>query len=115
MDDIIDIVKSTRINGVIATNTTISRANLKASQERISEIGNGGLSGQPVKERATEVIKYLHDNAPDMTIIGVGGIGSGEDAIEKLNAGATLVQVYSGLIYEGPTLIKNINKVILSK
>ena len=114
LDDILDIVKDTKIDGLIATNTTISRANLKEKESRIKEIGAGGLSGKPLKNRATEVIRYLHQQSNgQVKIIGVGGISSAEDALEKLEAGASLVQIYSGLIYEGPALIKRINKALL--
>ncbi len=116
LDDILDIIKETDIEGVISTNTTISRAGLKTSDERIKEIGNGGLSGAPLKARATEVIRYLSQRMhPGKIIIGVGGIGSAADAIEKLEAGASLVQVYSGLVYAGPTLVKEINQAIAKK
>jgi len=116
LDDIIDIVSDTKIEGIIATNTTISRADLNTSASEIETIGNGGLSGKPVKQRSTEVIRYLNKKSNGtLTIIGVGGISSPQDAIEKLEAGASLVQVYSGLIYEGPSLIKRINKAILEK
>ncbi len=116
LDDIIEIVSDTKIDGVIATNTTISRAVLKTPAGEIKRVGAGGLSGQPVKARATEVIKYLHEKSNGkIVIIGVGGIASAEDAIEKLNAGASLVQVYSGLVYEGPGLVKRICKGILKK
>ena len=116
LDDILDIIKDTDIEGVISTNTTISRAGLKTSSERIKEIGNGGLSGAPLKTRATEVISYLSKQMhPNKIIIGVGGICSAEDAIEKLEAGASLVQVYSGLVYAGPTLVKEINQAIAAK
>lgn len=114
LDDIIDIVSETKIEGIIATNTTISRANLKESPAQIKAIGNGGLSGQPVKQRSTEVIRYLHTKSNGkLTIIGVGGIASPQDAIEKIEAGASLVQVYTGLIYEGPSLVKHINNALL--
>ncbi len=114
LDDIIDIVSSTGIDGIIATNTTIARDGLMADAETIEKIGNGGLSGKPLKERSTEVIKYLHDHSGgSFPIIGVGGIHTPEDAIEKLNAGASLVQLYTGFIYEGPDLVKRINKKIL--
>jgi dihydroorotate dehydrogenase len=114
LDDIIDIVADTKIDGVIATNTTISRADLKTKEADISAIGNGGLSGKPAKARSTEVIRYLHEKSNgQIVIIGVGGIASAEDAIEKINAGASLVQVYSGLVYEGPGLVKRINKGLL--
>jgi dihydroorotate dehydrogenase len=116
LDDIIEIVADTKIDGVIATNTTISRAGLKESDASIKAIGNGGLSGQPLTNRSTEVIRYLYQKSnKKMTIIGVGGIASAREAQEKLAAGAALVQVYSGLIYEGPTLIRKINKALLKE
>ena len=116
LDDIIAIVANTKIDGVVATNTTISRNGLKTDKTKVEAIGNGGLSGKPVKDRSTEVIKYLADKSNKaFPIIGVGGIHSAEDAIEKLDAGATLVQLYTGFIYEGPWLIKRINKKILEK
>ena len=116
LDDIIAIVADTKIDGVVATNTTISRNGLKTVKTKLEAIGNGGLSGKPVKDRSTEVIKYLADKSNKaFPIIGVGGIHSAEDAIEKLDAGATLVQLYTGFIYEGPWLIKRINKKILEK
>lgn len=114
LDEVIKIVAQTKIDGIIATNTSTSRDNLKTSKERLNEIANGGLSGKPVNKRSTEVIKYLHEKSnAAFPIIGVGGIHSPEDAIEKLKAGATLVQVYTGFIYEGPSLVKRINKAIL--
>ena len=116
LDDIIDIVKSTKIAGVIATNTTIDRSGLKTSNERLDEIGAGGLSGKPVRVRSTEVIRYLSEKSNKaFPIIGVGGIHSAEDALEKIEAGADLVQVYTGFVYEGPKLIKRINKAILQQ
>lgn len=111
LDDIIDIVKTTGIQGIIATNTTLDRSKLVSNTDKI---GAGGLSGKPVKSRSTEVIRYIHQKSSgSIIIIGVGGIASGEDAIEKLNAGASLVQVYSGMVYEGPGLVKDINNAIL--
>jgi len=116
LDDIIQIVSVTMIDGVIAANTTIDRNGLKTEKNKIESIGDGGLSGKPVKERSTEVIKYLSDKSNKaFPIIGVGGIHSAEDALEKLDAGATLVQVYTGFIYEGPSLVKRINKAILKR
>lgn len=116
LDEIIELVAETKIDGVIASNTSVNREGLKASKERLQEIGNGGLSGQPVKDRSTKVIKYLADNSNKaFPIIGVGGIHSEKDALEKLNAGADLVQIYTGFIYEGPSLVKRINKVILAE
>ena len=116
LDDIIAIVSDTKIDGVVATNTTIGRNGLKTDKTKVEMIGNGGLSGKPVKDRSTEVIKYLADKSnKTFPIIGVGGIHSAEDAIEKLDAGATLIQLYTGFIYEGPRLIRRINKKILEK
>lgn len=116
LDEIIELVAVTKIDGVIASNTSVNREGLKASEERLQEIGNGGLSGQPVKERSTRVIKYLADNSKKaFPIIGVGGIHSEKDALEKLKAGADLVQIYTGFIYEGPSLVKRINKAILAE
>ena len=116
LDDIIDIVADTKIDGVIATNTTIDRSGLKTDKNKVDAIGNGGLSGKPVGLRSTQVIKYLADKSNRaFPIIGVGGIHSVEDALEKLDAGATLLQVYTGFIYEGPSLVKRINKAILKR
>lgn len=116
LDEIIELVAETKIDGVIASNTSTTRDNLNASKERLQEIGNGGLSGQPIKDQSTQVIKYLADTSnKSFPIIGVGGIHSAEDALEKLNAGADLVQVYTGFIYEGPGLIKKINNALLKK
>jgi dihydroorotate dehydrogenase len=110
--DIIDIVKETKIAGVIATNTTTSRDNLKSG----NQIETGGLSGKPLTNRATEVIRFLSEKSNHaFPIIGVGGIHSAEDAIEKLDAGASLIQLYTGFIYEGPALVKAINKAILKR
>lgn len=108
--DIIAIVNDTKIAGVIATNTTLSREGLQS----VNKIEAGGLSGKPLTKRSTEVIRFLAENSnKSFPIIGVGGIHSAEDAIEKLNAGASLVQLYTGFIYEGPQLIKDINKKLL--
>jgi len=108
--DIIDIVAETKISGVIATNTTISRKGLASHHKK----EKGGLSGVPLGKRSTEVIRFLHQYSKGaFPIIGVGGINSAEDALEKLEAGASLVQLYTGFIYEGPALIKSINKALL--
>jgi len=112
LDDIVDIVKETQIAGIIATNTTVVREGLK-SEKLSSE--TGGLSGKPLTERSTEVIRYLSKKSNGaFPIVGVGGVHSPEDAMEKLKAGASLIQLYTGFIYEGPGLIKRINKKILS-
>jgi len=114
LNDIIDIVAETGIDGVIATNTTITRKGLNTPEGEIAAIGAGGLSGKPVRARSTEVIRYLHEKSGGaFPIIGVGGIHSGEDALEKLEAGASLVQLYTGYVYEGPGLVREINKKII--
>jgi len=114
LDDIIDIVKESGIDGVIATNTTISRDGLKTDSSKVENIGAGGLSGKPLTKRSTEVIRYLTTKSNNaFPVIGVGGIHSVKDAYEKLNAGASLIQLYTGFIYEGPSLIKKINKSLI--
>ncbi len=114
LDEIVEVVAATKIDGVIAANTSINRAGLQTSITELETIGNGGLSGKPITERSTAVIKYLSEKSnKSFPIIGVGGIHSAQDAIDKLKAGATLVQVYTGFIYEGPKLVKEINKAIL--
>lgn len=114
LDDIIEIVQETGIHGVIATNTTISREGLETDKKSVDSIGMGGLSGKPLNKRSTEVVKYLHDKSKgSFPIIGVGGIHSEKDALDKLNAGASLIQLYTGFIYEGPGLIKRINNALL--
>lgn len=114
LDDIVAILRETKTDGVIATNTTISRDGLLTNQNVVETIGAGGLSGKPVREKATEVIRYLRQQlGTDYPIIGVGGIMTPEDAIEKLKAGADLVQIYTGFIYEGPGFMKRINRLLL--
>lgn len=113
LDDIVVIIKDTGIEGVIATNTTINRDGLKS--KGVNEMGAGGVSGKPLTNRSTEVIRYLHTQSNgSFPIIGVGGIHSAEDALEKLNAGASLIQLYTGFIYEGPQLVRKINEAILN-
>nr|MBS0037469.1 quinone-dependent dihydroorotate dehydrogenase [Saprospiraceae bacterium] len=109
IDDIVEIVHELDLDGVVATNTTISRAGLQTSEEKIKALGDGGLSGAPLTERSRELVSELREKlGSQYVIIGVGGIMSGEDALKMLNAGADLIQVYSGLIYRGPGLIKEI-------
>ncbi len=116
LDEVIEIVNETKIDGIVATNTSTNRENLKTTPQRLEEISNGGLSGKPLNKRSTEVIKYLHTKSNGkIPIIGVGGIMNAEDAIEKIEAGASLVQIYSGFIYEGPALAKKICKALVSK
>jgi dihydroorotate dehydrogenase len=114
LDEVIELVKLTKIEGIIATNTSTSREGLKTDSKKLNEIGNGGLSGKPLAKRSTEVIRYLSEKSGKaFPIIAVGGIHSAEDALEKIAAGADLVQVYTGFVYEGPGLVKRINKEIL--
>ena len=114
LDEIIELVLATKLEGVIASNTSTSRDHLKTDTTILETIGNGGVSGQPIKEKSTQVIKYLSEKSQKaFPIIGVGGIHSAQDALEKIAAGADLVQIYTGFIYEGPTLIKRINKALL--
>jgi len=109
LDDIIEIVANTKIDGVIATNTTLSRTGLMSSAELTNQAG--GLSGKPLTKRSTEVISYLHTKSKSaFPIIGVGGIHTPEDAQEKLAAGASLVQLYTGFVYEGPGVVKRMNR-----
>jgi len=110
--DIIDIITTVKIEGVIATNTTLSREGL----ESVNKTELGGLSGKPVAERSTEVIRFLYNKSNKaFSIIGVGGIHSPEDAIEKLEAGASLIQLYTGFVYEGPAVVRNINRALLRR
>lgn len=106
LDDIVALVADTGIDGVIATNTTISREGLRTPASEVEAIGAGGLSGAPVRERSTEVVRYLRERG-DFAIIGVGGIEDGPSAREKAEAGADLVQVYSGMVYTGPGIVRD--------
>ena len=116
LDEIVELVRETKIDGVIASNTSTNREGLLASESQLESIGNGGLSGKPIADRSTKAIKYLADASnKSFPIIGVGGIHSAQDALDKINAGADLVQVYTGFIYEGPGLVKKINKALLKK
>jgi len=113
LDDIVEILIQTKIDGVIATNTTIHREGLHTSASELAEIGAGGLSGGPLTQRSTEVIRYLREKlGKDFPIIGVGGIMAPQDALEKIQAGADLIQIYTGFVYEGPGFVKSINRAI---
>lgn len=114
ISDVISVVEETKIQGLIATNTTIAREPLSYTKEEIEKFGAGGLSGLPLTKRSTEVIRYIKTNS-SIPVIGVGGIMNVADALEKLNAGADLIQLYSGFIYEGPQLIRDINKALIKK
>ena len=116
LDEIIELIAETKLDGIIVSNTSVNREGLKTSAETLAEIGNGGLSGKPIRERSTKMIKYLADKSNRaFPIIGVGGIHSAKDAMEKLDAGASLVQLYTGFIYEGPQLINDINQELLTR
>jgi len=116
LDDILSIVLQSNIDGILATNTTINRENLKTDSATIQAIGNGGLSGKPVTKRSTEVLQYLSEKSNHkLPLIGVGGIFSGEDAQEKINAGTSLIQLYTGFIYEGPGLVKRCCKAFRNR
>jgi len=115
LDDVIEIVNETKLAGIVATNTTSARNVVEATPEQIEEIGMGGLSGKPLRTKSTEIIKYIHTKTGGkLPIIAVGGIFTPEDAKEKLDAGASLVQVYTGFIYEGPTIVKNICRSLIN-
>ena len=115
LDDILEIAQETRLSGLVATNTTISRDNLRTDAAQVAALGAGGLSGRPLRARATEVIRYLHQRSHGLLpIIGSGGVHSAADAVEKLAAGAALVQLYTGFIYEGPALVSRINRALVT-
>ena len=110
--DVIAIVKTTKTAGVIATNTTLDRENISSSKK--NEIG--GLSGRPLTQKSTEVVRFLSEKSKKaFPIIGVGGIHDPTDAIEKLNAGADLIQLYTGFVYNGPAIVKRINKALIKE
>jgi dihydroorotate dehydrogenase len=116
LDDVIDIVLETKLAGIVATNTTIQREGLTTQKNKIEHTGSGGLSGKPLKQRSTEIIQYINDKTNGkIPMIAVGGIFTAEDAQEKISAGASLVQVYTGFIYEGPAIAKKICKSFLKK
>ena len=116
LDDILDIAKTEGLSGIISTNTTISRAGLKTPRAEIEAIGNGGLSGKPLQAHSNEVLEYLAGRRHEgLILVGVGGIFTGPDALNKLDAGADLVQVYTGFIYEGPSMLVNICRCLLER
>ncbi len=116
LDEVVEIVLESEIDGIIAANTSVDRSDLQTAETRLNEIGNGGLSGKPITKKSTEVIRYLAQKSNKaFPIIGVGGIHSAEDALEKIAAGADLVQIYTGFVYEGPNLVKSINQALLKQ
>ena len=113
LNDIIEIATEAKLSGLIATNTTVNRAGLLTSEKEIAEIGMGGLSGKPLTQHATQIISHLRTFLPpEIKLIGVGGIMTAQDAVDKIHAGADLVQLYTGFIYEGPSLVTRINKTL---
>ena len=116
LDEVVEIVTETKLDGIIATNTTSLRENIQHENEKAERIGQGGLSGLPLKDKATHAIAYLFKRSEGrIPIVGVGGVFSPADALEKLNAGARLVQVYTGFVYEGPSIARKINKALLKE
>ena len=115
IDNILEIVDRKGVDGLILTNTTISREGLKTSKEKIEKIGNGGLSGKPVGDKSDHILNYIRSINREIPIIAVGGIMTPEDAVRKFQAGANLVQIYTGLIYKGPELVKEINKALVQQ
>ena len=113
LDDVLEVIGSVAVDGLIVSNTTIDHSHLLTSSSKLNKIGAGGLSGEPVFEKSTEQLRYIRSRNASIPIIAVGGISSPERAIEKLKAGADLIQIYTGLIYEGPALVKRINKAIV--
>ena len=111
INDVIDLALEIKLDGLVATNTTISREQLKTKNHKLQTIGAGGLSGLPLKQRSTEIVKYICDKTNGkIPVIASGGIFTAENAKEKINAGASLVQVWTGFIYEGPAIVKRICK-----
>lgn len=111
IDDVVDLAMEIQLDGLVCSNTTISRNGLTTPKEEIEKIGAGGLSGKPVKERSTSIVNYIHQRTKgEIPVIASGGIFTAEDAKEKLNSGASLVQVWTGFIYEGPGIVKRICK-----
>ena len=115
LDDIIAITRELDPDGLIVSNTTIDRSGLVTSKHTIENIGAGGLSGKPVFDKSNDVLKYIRKHLPNIQVIAAGGIHSAQDAVRKIKAGANLVQIYTGLVYEGPALIKRINKELLKQ
>jgi dihydroorotate dehydrogenase len=115
LDDVIEIVQSTGIDGLVATNTTISRDNLVTEKTKVEQMGAGGLSGKILSEKSTEILAYIKQKSNNqIPVIGVGGIHSAQTGQEKINAGASLIQIYTGFIYGGPSLIKQLAKLKIS-
>ena len=113
IDDIIDLAINIKLDGLVVTNTTISRNLLFTASETVKNIGAGGLSGQPLALPSTEMLQYIYQKTNgNLTLIGSGGIFNGDDAVEKFTSGAILIEVWTGFIYEGPSIVKNICKAL---
>ena len=116
LDETLEIIRRLKLDGIVATNTTLSRAGLKTPEEKVRAMGKGGMSGAPLTARSLEVVRYIHEKSEGkLPIIAVGGIMSVQDALNMLDAGATLIQLYTGFIYEGPGLARRINRAILKR
>jgi dihydroorotate dehydrogenase len=116
LDEILEVVENMGVDGIVAVNTTTKRNDLTIGEEQVARIGKGGLSGKPLTWKAFETVNYIRQRTKgQLPVMGVGGIMTAEDAINMLNAGATLVQIYTGFIYEGPAIVKKINRAILKK
>lgn len=116
LDETLEIIRRLQLDGIVATNTTVSREGLLTPAEKIKAIGKGGMSGAPITARSLEVVRYIHQKSDGkLPIIAVGGIMSVQDALNMLDAGASLLQIYTGFIYEGPGLARRINKAILKR
>ena len=116
LDQTLDFIKKEQIEGIIATNTTTKRRNLQTSEVELKKIGNGGLSGSPLAKNSTEIIRYISKQTQkSIPIIGVGGIMNPKDALDKIQAGADLIQLYTGFIYSGPSIVKKINNYLSKK
>jgi dihydroorotate dehydrogenase len=111
LTNIVEVVNIVGIDGIIATNTTVKRENLQTPNDKVSALGAGGLSGRPLKQISTRMIARLYQlTGGKVPLIGVGGIFTAEDAWEKISAGASLIQVYTGMIYQGPSIARDINE-----
>jgi dihydroorotate dehydrogenase len=116
LDQTIDLIKKEELDGIIATNTTTKRIGLNTNEKELEKIGNGGLSGRPLNKNSTDVIRYISKKTnKTIPIIGVGGIMNPKDALDKIKAGADLIQLYTGFIYSGPNIVKKINKYLIKK
>jgi dihydroorotate dehydrogenase len=116
VDDVITLIPEIALEGLIVSNTTLDRSNLLIGESELNKIGAGGLSGKPLHDKSTQLISYIHERtSKDLLIIGSGGIFTGADAQAKLDAGAALIQVWTGFVYEGPAIVKNISAYLAKR